>query len=67
MQVVEAVGLIAPKRLQRTRSYDDWAGIVYPAHKPRGFKPLAYLARYFNALEVNTSFYRIPTARLTAS
>lgn len=48
-------------------SYDDWSGVVYPAGKPRGFKPLAYLARYFNAVEVNTSFYRIPTPRLTAA
>ncbi|MBP7745669.1 MAG: DUF72 domain-containing protein [Phycisphaerae bacterium] len=48
-------------------SYADWAGIVYPAKPPRGFKPLAYLARYFNAVEVNTSFYRIPTARMTAA
>jgi uncharacterized protein YecE (DUF72 family) len=48
-------------------SYPDWDGIVYPAAKPRGFKPLAYLARYFNAVEVNTSFYRIPAARMTAA
>jgi uncharacterized protein YecE (DUF72 family) len=25
-------------------SYKDWEGIVYPAEKPRGFDPLAYLA-----------------------
>jgi uncharacterized protein YecE (DUF72 family) len=48
-------------------SYDDWEGVVYPAQRPRGFKPLAHLARYFNAVEVNTSFYRIPTARMTAA
>jgi uncharacterized protein YecE (DUF72 family) len=48
-------------------SYDDWHGIVYPQRKPRGFKPLAYLARFFNAVEVNSSFYRIPTARMTAA
>jgi uncharacterized protein YecE (DUF72 family) len=48
-------------------SYPDWAGLVYPATKPRGFKPLAYLARYFNAVEVNSSFYRIPTPRMTAA
>jgi len=47
-------------------SYDDWHGVVYPQPAPRGFKPLSYLARYFNAVEVNTSFYRLPTARMTA-
>jgi uncharacterized protein YecE (DUF72 family) len=47
-------------------SYPDWSGIVYPLRKPRGFKPLAYLARFFNAVEVNTTFYRIPAPGLTA-
>jgi uncharacterized protein YecE (DUF72 family) len=48
-------------------SYEDWYGIVYPLDRPRGFKPLKYLARYFNATEVNSSFYRIPTAHMTAA
>jgi uncharacterized protein YecE (DUF72 family) len=48
-------------------SYDDWHGIVYPSDRRPGFKPLVYLARYFNASEVNSSFYRIPTARMTAA
>ena len=48
-------------------SYDDWLGIVYPRPKPRGFKPLAHLARFFNAVEVNSSFYRIPSPRMTAA
>ncbi len=48
-------------------SYEDWYGVVYPAGPTRGFKPLAWLARYFNAVEVNSSFYRIPTARITAA
>lgn len=47
-------------------SYPDWQGLVYPARKPRGFKPLAYLARFFNAVEVNSSFYRLPEPRTTA-
>ena len=46
-------------------SYADWDGVVYPAKKPRGFKPLAYIGQHFNAVEVNTSFYRIPSARMT--
>jgi uncharacterized protein YecE (DUF72 family) len=48
-------------------SYPDWDGIVYPAQKPRGFKPLAHIARLFNAVEVNTTFYRLPTARMTGA
>ena len=48
-------------------SYEDWYGVVYPLRRPRGFKPLAYLAQFFNAVEVNSSFYRIPTARMTAA
>lgn len=48
-------------------SYDDWFGIVYPQPRPRGFKPLAHIARYFNAAEVNSSFYRVPSPRMTAA
>ncbi len=44
-------------------SYDDWAGVVYPKPKPRGFDPLAFLAGFFDALELNVSFYRPITAR----
>ena len=39
-------------------SYADWAGIVYPRLRPPGFHQPAYLARYFDTLEINTSFYR---------
>ncbi|MFQ5778089.1 MAG: DUF72 domain-containing protein [Terriglobia bacterium] len=39
-------------------SYDDWAGIVYPARRPRGFHEASYLAEYFDALELNVTFYR---------
>lgn len=38
-------------------SYKDWAGIVYPSPRPRGFHEAAYLAQYFDAIEINTSFY----------
>jgi uncharacterized protein YecE (DUF72 family) len=38
-------------------SYDDWAGIVYPARKSAGFHEAAYLAQYFDTIEINTSFY----------
>lgn len=38
-------------------SYDDWNGIVYPAKRPRGFHEAAFLAQYFDTIEINTSFY----------
>ena len=46
-------------------SYKDWAGPVYPVPKPRGFDPLEYLSRYFDTIEINSTFYR-PAARSTA-
>ena len=43
-------------------SYKDWEGVVYP-HKPGSkFDPLEYLARFFNTIEINSSFYRPFTA-----
>ena len=39
-------------------SYPDWKRIVYPEAKPRNFHEAAYLARYFDTIEINTSFYR---------
>ncbi len=38
--------------------YKDWWGIVYPKPAPKGFDPLAYLARFFQVVEVNSTFYR---------
>ena len=46
-------------------SYPDWAGIVYPATRPRGFSELAYLSRYVDAMEINSTFYR-PAAPASA-
>jgi len=43
-------------------SYKDWEGIVYPAPRPEGFDPLAFLARSFDAIEMNVTFYRVPSA-----
>ncbi len=37
---------------------------MYPSGKPRGFEPLAYLAGFFDCIEMNVSFYRVPTAEL---
>ncbi len=44
-------------------SYADWAGRVYPEPKPRGFDPLSFLARHLDCIEVNSTFYRVPTRR----
>ena len=41
-------------------SYADWKGIVYPARRERGFREAAYLAQFFDTIEINTSFYQPP-------
>jgi len=43
-------------------SYKDWEGIVYPKPASSGFDPLQYLARFFDTIEINSSFYRPPAA-----
>lgn len=43
-------------------SYPDWEGKVYPAAKPAGFHPLAWLARYFECVEIDSTFYAMPRA-----
>jgi uncharacterized protein YecE (DUF72 family) len=37
--------------------YKDWEGIVYPAQIKKSQHPVEYMARYFDMLEINTSFY----------
>jgi uncharacterized protein YecE (DUF72 family) len=39
-------------------THPDWSAAVYPRPRPRGFHPLEYLARYFDTVEINTTFYR---------
>jgi uncharacterized protein YecE (DUF72 family) len=48
-------------------SYDDWAGIVYPRPKPRGFHEAVYLAQFFDTIEINSTFYHPATAQLARS
>jgi uncharacterized protein YecE (DUF72 family) len=51
-------------------SYKDWEGIVYPQKPGAKFDPLEYLARFFDAIEINSSFYRpfaVSTAKSWAS
>jgi len=45
-------------------SYDDWKGIVYPYPAPTSFLPLPFLAQYFDTVEINSSYYRPPDARM---
>jgi len=41
-------------------SYPDWENRVYPAVRPSGFHALSFLARYFDTIEINSSFYAMP-------
>lgn len=47
-------------------TYDDWRGRFYPAGV-RGPERLAYYARFFDTVEVNASFYRVPTETMVRS
>lgn len=40
-------------------SYTDWEGTVYPPHGAK-FDHLAYLSSFFDTIEINSPFYRIP-------
>jgi uncharacterized protein YecE (DUF72 family) len=48
-------------------NYKDWEGIVYPTGQSRSFDPLAYLADYFDTIEINSSFYAPPRPADSAS
>jgi uncharacterized protein YecE (DUF72 family) len=43
--------------------YKDWEGIVYPKPKPPHFDQLAYLASFFDTIEINSSFYGPPVPK----
>ena len=38
-------------------AYKDWEGIVYPSQLKREQHPVQFMARYFDVVEINTSFY----------
>lgn len=42
-------------------SYEDWKGVVYPEDVK---SPLSFMMEYFDCLEINSSFYRIPDKNL---
>ncbi len=48
-------------------NYRDWEGIVYPSGAGRSFDPLAFLADYFDTIEINSSFYSPPRPADTAA
>lgn len=48
-------------------SYADWKGLVYPQSAGSKFDPLAYLADFFDTIEINSSFYRSPTPVMSES
>jgi len=60
-----------PKRIIRIGpagwSYKDWEGVVYPKKPGKSFDPLEYLARFFDTIEINSSFYRPPAPTTTKS
>lgn len=39
-------------------SYPDWSGYVYPSHRSKSFHEAAFLAEFFDTIEINTSFYQ---------
>ena len=38
-------------------SYADWKKILYPDPRPKDFHEATFLAQFFDAIEINTSFY----------
>lgn len=47
--------------------YKDWEGIVYPRPKPPRFDPLRHIAEFFDAVEINSTYYGPPVAKTAAS
>jgi uncharacterized protein YecE (DUF72 family) len=47
--------------------YKDWDGIVYPRPKPPRFDPLRYIAEFFDAVEINSTFYGPPLPKTATS
>ncbi|MBD3350519.1 MAG: DUF72 domain-containing protein, partial [Candidatus Lokiarchaeota archaeon] len=45
-------------------AYDDWKGSFYPKSLPPEDR-LTHYAKYFNFIEVNTTFYNSPSQAIT--
>jgi uncharacterized protein YecE (DUF72 family) len=48
-------------------SYPDWIGVVYPSKRNARIDELSYLAEYFDSIELNNTFYRIPVSKIVES
>ncbi len=48
-------------------SYEDWIGKFYPFSHSKEFSWLKYYARYFNTVEVNSSYYSYLSPKMVAS
>ncbi len=48
-------------------SYDDWVGKFYPFSHSKEFSWLKYYSRYFNAVEVNSTYYSYLSPKVTES
>ena len=44
-----------------------WNGVFYPKPRPKGFDELAFYARHFDTVEVNSTFYAQPRADVARS
>ena len=44
--------------------YPDWKDVLYPHPKPRHFDPVRFLSRYIDLVEINSTFYRPPSAEV---
>ncbi len=44
-------------------SYEDWRGFFYPEKLPKN-KMLEFYCQHFNGVEVNSSYYKIPTQKM---
>lgn len=47
-------------------SYDHWSDVFYPTHLPSA-KRLAFLASRFDTVEINSTFYHLPSERTVAA
>jgi len=47
-------------------SFPDWVGTVYPREFPQKAW-ISYYARWFNAVEINSTNYRIPSPYMMAA
>jgi uncharacterized protein YecE (DUF72 family) len=48
-------------------SYKDWNGIGYPEKAASKFDQLAYIASFFDTIEINSTFYRPPASSSSKS